>query len=71
MGIWYDKRIILVRKNKGVTTSKAFTVVKKGTFSKVAGVAELTKAAQKLPLKLPSEITTKNGVKYVFFSFNG
>ena len=31
----------------------------------MAGVAELTKAAQKLPLKLPSEITTKNGVKYV------
>lgn len=50
---------------KGKKTTKEFTVVKKGSFGTVAEVTELAKAAKKLPSKMPSSITTKNGKKYV------
>ncbi|MBQ5675772.1 MAG: Ig-like domain-containing protein [Lachnospiraceae bacterium] len=50
---------------KGKSTSKEFEVVKKGTFGTLDEATKLATAAQKLPSKMPSSITTKNGLKYV------
>ena len=50
---------------KGKTASKEFEVVEKETFGVIDEAIKLTAAAQKLPLEMPSSITTKNGLKYV------
>lgn len=49
---------------KGKTASKEFKVVAQGTFGTVDEATKLLTAAQKLPSKMPSSITTKNALKY-------